>query len=406
MRKFITFLVSVSLVLTAHTGATLADSTKETYSPTIALTNVPAQDGYFGESFTWRDGRITQLFFVSRPEGCPGADADYWTQCAIWITDATGEYLASRVYLSTGTNQLSLDLKKPLKDILALGPITASIGTYRHSAGNVYGAAPPADFALSKKFQITAESLAQVRECNPFSETIASVVDKDKRQAIVEDIIFETGRNNSIIDGLRVGKRLNGVTQAISIKQANIGKATAVSDWMTGDFPESGYYYRAYDKVSYKLYRFDCSRLATLGYNTYSPFRFGKDGIVMSFSTLGDLWATNEWLTVGGKTYQLLKSGKVVGHKSGPVRSCKSIVRDTFDEFSCFIPPKPGTYDVRVKQQYVGSGNLIITCRGNIYSINCSTSRDKSVSRTLSGKFTIDSTGVVKGPGWWSYDYD
>lgn len=406
MRKFFTFLVSVSLVLTAHTGTTLADSTKETYSPTIAVTNVPAQDGYFGESFTWRDGRITQLFFVSRPEGCPGADADYWTQCAIWITDGTGEYLVSRRYLDIGTNQLSLYLKKPLKDILALGPITASIGTYRNSASNVYGPTPPADFALSKTFQITTESLNQVEECNPFSETIANVVDKDKRQALVEDIIFDADghRNKPIIDRLRVGKRLNGVTQAVSIQEAKIGKATAVSGWGTGEFPESGYYFRAYDKVRYMLYRFDCSKLVTLRYYTYSPFRFGKDGIAMDFSTIGPS-ATNEWLTIAGKTYQTIKGGRNVAFKSGPIKSCKSLVRGSFDS-QCFIPTKPGSFNVTVKQQYVGSGNLIITCRGNIYSVNCSTATDKSVSRTLTGKFSIDSSGVVKGPGWWTFDWD
>ena len=407
MRKLFTFLVSVSLVLTANTGASLADSTRETSLPMIALTNATPQDGYFAESFTWPGGRTVQLFRVSRPEGCPDSKADQLVECALWLTDGTGEYLTSRSYLAQGWNQLKVNLKKPLQEMLSLGPITAVIGTYYNSPFKAFGATPPDDFVLKKSFQINAGSLIPVYECNPFSETIASVDEKEKRQELVENLLFDAdgSRNKPIIEALLVGKPLNGVTQAISTKEARIGKATPVSAFLYGEYPESGYYIRTYDK-RHRLYQFDCANLVTVRYETYSPFRFGKDGIAMDFGPIGKVLPTDQWLTVGGKTYQVLKSGKLVGYKSGPVKSCKSASSGSYDSSPCFIPSKPGTYDIKVKEQYVGSGNLLITCRSNIYSTNCSTSRDKSVSRTLSGKFTIDSRGIVKGPGWWLYDQD
>ena len=407
MRKVLIFALAASIFLASGQVASGAEPRSSFNLLSASATSVSVDDGYFSDSFAWSDGRISQLFVVSRPEGCPGAGVGE-LRCAIWISDATGEHIVSGWHLSPGVNKLLIRLNKPLKDILGLGPVTATIGTYSHISTKDYGPIPPDDFVLAKTFQITAASTITSKTCNPFTEDLEGVQDAMKRQELIEDVIFDGdgSRNKPIIDKLRKGKRLNGVTQIVTTKEVKLGLATAVSDWMTGEFPANGYYFRAYDNVRFRLYHFDCSKQYTVRYQTYAPFRFGKDGIAMDFSTLGRYQPTNEWLTVGGKTYQTLRSEKLVAYKSGPIKSCKSLVRGSFDYSSCFIPSKPGTYNVTVKQQYIGSGNLIITCRGNIYSINCSSSRDKSVSRTLSGKFTIDSNGVVQGPGWWTHDYD
>ncbi len=404
MRKILTFLASATLVWTTNAGFSWADPSNDVYQLTTT-SNVPSGYGFVSDaSWTWSDGRTIQVFRATRPDGCPGTPND---DCAMWMTDATGEYLLSRRYLESGSRYYSLNLKKPLQETLALGPITVVIGTYHYSASKVYGSAPPEDFVLSTSFQITADSLNASNQCNPFAEQLAGVTDKSKRQRLIEDLIWDAdgSRNKPLIDSLRTGKRLNGVTQAIEVKEVKVGFATRISGGTAGDFPETGYYFRMYDKIDYSLYFFDCSRLVTVRTEAYSPYRFGKDGIGMFFNVLNNASVTNEWVTIGGKTYQTVKNAKDT-QGSGQMKRCRSISKQ-FDhaEMLCFVPKKPGSYKVTVKQQYVGSGNLIITCRGNIYSVSCSSARDKSVSRTLTGTFKIDKNGVVAGPNWWFFDY-
>lgn len=324
-------------------------------------------------------------------------------QCTIIVQDSLDAIVFEGMFNSRYNNVTQLSIKSSWNSILNQGPIKVTLGWHKEvpqfPRGNTWR-------TLGYIFNtigvgMVTKDMLEGLNCNPLEREYLSSSSEERRSKLWFQMMGDP------LD--RLGKKLDGVTQPRTLSTVYFGNPIAHNEWWFSR-PVSGLYSggREIEKsgqVQGRSLVIDCSRLQARQVETYGNFRFGIDGIHLwaSFSRVGGDYQ-NEWVTIQNKTYQIRRSGKTVVPKSGPIKNCRSLDGHFYDEDGlCYVPPKSGTYKIKFRQQYIGSGNIIISCKGTMRDVYCSTSRDKSVSFEATGTFSISKDGVVKGPNWWPH---
>ena len=347
----------------------------------------------------------SMIQLLGQPQGCGVLERPAGTSCVYYIRDASGAFI-----YDTDSSPTQLWLKESVDAYLERGGLTLIVGTeprrrerFGPEVQRPTLEPPTAQFVQLATTAITRE-LIQLKQCNPLGDQISSTSSVRDREAKMADLRWEGmfGTSKSLLEDFAVGTDLDGVTQVRLDAPVTYGFPTG-NRWVNHPKPTSGLYHSNSTQLTYFV--LDCSRMVTRLVPEYKPFRLGKDGVIMHFNVLKYHPTTNVWVTINGKKYQVQKNGKVNTPANSPIKNCKTIDPKFYgaNYFACFVPTKFGDYKISVTEQYVGSGNLIITCRGNWVKVDCSSARDKSVTASISGTFSIGPNGT-QGPAWWPYN--
>jgi hypothetical protein len=347
----------------------------------------------------------SMIEILGTPDGCSFLERPRGTDCVFYAADSSGKFVFDSI-----KSPAQLWLSESIDFYLDNGGLTILIGT-EPSRGSCCGFGefrpsmePPSNGFIELARTTLTRELIELKQCNPFADQISRTVSVQSREQKMGDLRWEGmfGNTKSLLEDFAVGTQLDGVTQVRTEAPVTYGFPTG-NKWVNYSKPSSGLYHsNSNDWTSFVL---DCSRPITRLIPEYKQFRVGQDGVIMYFHVLKGHPTTNVWVTINGRKYQIEKNGKVNIPANSPIKNCKTIDSKFYGSgyFACFVPQKFGDYKISVTEQYVGSGNLIITCRGNWVKVNCSSARDKSVTASISGTFTIGPNGT-QGPAWWPYN--
>jgi hypothetical protein len=347
----------------------------------------------------------SMIQILGTPEGCSDLERPKGSDCVFYVKDSTGTFLFDSI-----TNPAELWLPEALDFYLESGGLTILVGT-EPSRGSCCGFGakrpslePPGEGFIELARTTLTRELIAIKQCNPLGNRITSASSEEAREQKMTDLRWQGmfGNAKSLLEDFAIGTELDGVTQVRTDTPVSFGFPTG-NNWRNHPKPASGLYDSNSNGLTY--YVLDCSKMVTRLVPEYKPFRLGQDGVIMYFHVLKGHPTTNVWVTINGKKYQVEKNGNVNIPANSPIKNCNTINSKFWGtgSFACFVPTKFGDYKISVTEQYVGSGNLIITCRGNWVKVNCSTARDKSVSASISGNFSIGQTGT-QGPAWWPFN--
>lgn len=403
LRVFVSALLAVSFAIlgqlnpagSAHADSALQASAAGLSSPYISHVS----------SYDLSNSRTALYLAVKAPKECSGL---FIKDCYVYVRDSQGSWIFSKKIFGYDAQFLVI-FNSNLETIFSQGEPTVTFGLESTTIDRMLKSetiAPPADSEYTELLKIQiSKSFLQTENCNPLQSLIEQTQDLALKQDIMNSMIYNgQSEVNGYIAPAEMGVELDGLTQATITKKIVFGKPIQ-GPYFAEDFPKSGLYRTSVSNDAWAPVSLDCSNLVSATTREYLPFRVGVDGIVMYFHVLEGNAPSDTWVTLSGKSYQIQRNGVEVFPSGGVFKRCGKIVSGYEPaNWVCFVPKKPGSYQMTVTQKYRGSGNLLIKCRSGFYGgVSCSTSTDRSTVAKKTGKFTVSSKGIVSGPEFWAY---